>query len=271
VADTVVLEGVEASDGCGMTTRVKVHRFADREELSRDAASAVLSLGAEAIESRGRFVLALSGGNTPRRLYEVLAESEHRRRLDWSRAEFFWGDERSVAPDHHDSNYRMARESLLDPLDVAPRQVHRMQAERPDLVAAANDYAVEIARCFDTTTENPPPRFDLVLLGLGEDGHTASLFPYTRALTVSDRWVSANEVLELSTTRMTMTFALINRARVIFFLVAGRAKSAALADAFGASDDIARFPNRGVRPQNGRVEWFVDEEAAAGLAQTGKS
>lgn len=248
-----------------MTTKVTIDRFADREQLSLAAADALASVGTDAIRSRGRFVVALAGGHTPRRLYETLTKPEYRPKLDWGRAEFFWGDERCVAPDHEDSNYRMAREILLEPLRINPAKIHRMQAERPDLEAAADDYAAEIAACYDVTTNAPPPRFDLVLLGLGEDGHTASLFPYTRALVVTDRWIVANELIELSINRMTMTFPLINRARTIFFLVPGSAKGHALANAFGDSNDIARYPSRGVHPRGGQVRWFIDGDAAARL------
>lgn len=156
----------------------------------------------------------------------------------------------------------MAHEALLRNVDVDPARVHRIKGEREDVDAAANDYAAVIADCFDVHARGPAPRLDLILLGLGEDGHVASLFPHSEALRETDRWVVANHVPKLGTTRITVTFPLINRARAVFFLVAGASKVAALADALHGPHDPDRFPSHGVRPSGGRVAWYVDDAAA---------
>lgn len=236
--------------------------------MALSAAQTFVSLGAGAIAARGRFVVALSGGSTPRDLYQALCKPELRRQLDWNRVEFFWGDERTVPPEHHESNFRMAHDALLEPLEVAPAHIHRIEAERADVDAAADAYALKVADCFRISLLDPPPQFDLVLLGLGTDGHVASLFPGTRALGVTDRWVAANEVPQLSTTRITMTFPLINRARTVVFLVAGDEKAAALADAIDGRHDRARLPSQRVRPASGHLDWFVDRAAASELGAT---
>lgn len=247
-----------------MTKRV-THQFDDRQQMSLGIAEAIVSLGAEAIAARARFVVALSGGNTPRDLYHALTSAEYRRRLDWNSVEYFWGDERTVPPNHQQSNYRMAQDNLLKPLGVRPAHIHRIEAERDEVESAAVDYAMEIANCFGVALKDSPPRFDLILLGLGEDGHTASLFPHTQALHVADRWIVANHVPQLSSTRITMTFPLINRARAVFFLVAGDSKAPALAQALEGPYDPASFPTQRIRPTDGRVEWFVDRAAAGQL------
>ncbi|MEZ6097761.1 MAG: 6-phosphogluconolactonase [Pirellulaceae bacterium] len=246
-------------------TDIEMHQFENPNEMSLAAAEALISLAAQATEARGRFVFALSGGSTPRGLYQALTTVKYRKRLDWNRVEFFWGDERTVPPDHEESNYRMALDTLLKPLGVHPAHTHRIEADRDDLEPAAAGYAAEIARCFEASLSDPPPRFDLILLGLGQDGHTASLFPHTEALRATDRWVVTNHVPQRSTTRITMTIPLINRARAVFFLVAGDEKAAALARVIHGPMDPARFPGQMIHPTDGRLVWFVDRRAARQL------
>lgn len=245
-----------------------IHRCRDAEQLALAAAEAVASAAAGAIAHRGRFVIALSGGHTPRRLYQSLAAPPFRERVDWSRAEFFWGDERTVPPDHEDSNFRMANELLLRPLEVPPERIHRIAAERRDVETAAQDYAMDIANCFGVAISDPPPPFDVVLLGMGDDGHTASLFPGTLALRETKRWVVANPVPQHSTTRITVTYPVLNRARAVFFLVSGAGKASVLADVLCGPKDPRRLPSQQVHPADGRLEWFVDEAAAAKLPAT---
>src|SRR5262249_5021609 len=158
-----------------------------------------------ATAARGRFTVALAGGSTPRRLYQMLAEAPIRDQVDWSRVEVFWGDERAVPPDHADSNFRMASAALLSKVAIPPANLHRMQAERPDLDAAAREYQGEIARVFSVPPDGEPPCLDLVLLGMGPDGHTASLFPHTEALKEARRWVVPNYVPKMAAFRMTQT------------------------------------------------------------------
>ena len=165
-------------------------------------------------------MVALSGGSTPRRLYELLAREPFRRQIPWASVEFFWGDERTVPPDHPDSNFRMANEVLLAPLGISPARIHRIEAERPDRDAAARAYETELARVL-----GEPPRLDLVLLGLGADGHTASIFPQTPAVRERVRWVVAHHVPALGADRITLTAPIINQAACVVFLVAGAEKA----------------------------------------------
>jgi len=205
------------------------------------------------------FAIALAGGDTPRRTYERLAADAS---VDWPRVEFFWGDERAVPPDHPDSNFRMADRALLRPLGIDPRRIHRMAAERDDLAAAARDYEAELAKVCGEP--GGPPRLDLVLLGMGADGHTASLFPRTSALSESRRWVVANEVPQLATRRLTITFPLIEHARSVIVLVAGESKAPALAQVLQGPPDRERLPSQRLRAL-ASVEWLVDTAAASGL------
>jgi 6-phosphogluconolactonase len=239
---------------------MRVRRLRDAEEVARRAAAAVAEALRAAIAERGVFSIALAGGDTPRRTYERLATEPE---LDWERVEFFWGDERPVPPDHPDSNFGMADAALLRPLGIDPHRVHRIEAERGDLAAAARDYEQELAKTLGAP-DGPPPRLDLVLLGMGTDGHTASLFPYTAALSETRRWVVANEVPQLGTRRITIALPLIERARSVLVLVAGESKAAALADALEGPLDPERVPSQLLRAV-GCVEWLVDAAAASDL------
>ena len=242
-----------------------VKRFADVDLLVTAAAELFIEAAVEAIRQRGRFLVVLSGGSTPRGLYRRLASNDFRHRCDWSRVEFFWGDERSVPPDHTESNYRMAREYLLDPLGIAAGQIHRMPADETDLNRAAANYQREIADVCGVDHHGPPPAFDLVLLGMGDDGHTASLFPHTAALAETERWVVANHVPQLSTDRMTMTAPLINRARQIVLLVCGAGKASRLNEVLTGPPDAERLPAQMIWPVAGSIHWLIDDSAAAKL------
>src|SRR5574337_1050472 len=191
---------------------------ADPIALAREAAKRVVAIAEEAVARCGRFTVALAGGSTPKRLYSLLAAEPYRTRLPWRGTDIFWGDERAVPPEHPDSKFGMARESLLSRVPILTNQVHRMQAERADLDAAAGEYESEIAKSFAAQPSDKPPAFDLILLGLGIDGHTASLFPHTRALRETKRWVAPNYIPELKATRLTLTTPILNRAAMILFL-----------------------------------------------------
>ncbi|MDJ0927983.1 MAG: 6-phosphogluconolactonase [Gammaproteobacteria bacterium] len=243
-----------------------IRAYPTAEALSRAAAALFVSLGQRALAARQRFTVALAGGSTPRRLYAQLTEDIWRKQLDWSAVEIFFGDERAVAPDHVDSNFRMANDVMLSPLGVPARRIHRMPAERADLAAAAADYQTELARVFGLDVDDAAPVFDLVLLGLGSDGHTASLFPHTKALSADDAWVAANDVPQLDTRRMTLTLPVLNRAAMVMFLVIGANKADVLAEVLEGPPDPARLPAQSVRPASGEVCWFVDEAAAAKLS-----
>jgi len=248
------------------STRI-IRPVATARELSHAAAELFVSLGQQAIAARHRFTIALAGGSTRRRLYALLAADPWRSQLDWSAVEWFFGDERAVAPEHAESNYRMAHDALLGPLAVPSERIHRMQAERADLAAAAADYQTELAKVFDLGAVAPPPVFDLVLLGLGSDGHTASLFPHTEALLVDQAWVAANEVPQLDTHRMTLTLPVLNQAANVIFLVTGADKAAGLAEVLEGPPDPARLPSQSVQPSAGKLLWLVDQAAAAQLTR----
>ena len=225
------------------------------EELEEAAARDFVAKAEAAISERGRFAVVLAGGSTPRTTYEILAR-HHSDELDWSKVHVFFGDERTVHPEHEASNYRMVRETLLSHVRVG--SVHRMRCELPPGEAAA-DYEKQLREFFET---DGFPAFDMVLLGLGEDGHTASLFPETSALDVSDRWVVINPVLKLGTSRLTLTIPVINAARAVVFLVAGENKARALKEVLESDADPRAYPAKFIRP-DGELAWMVDRAAAS--------
>jgi 6-phosphogluconolactonase len=202
--------------------------------------------------------VALSGGSTPKKLFEQLASPAVRAEVTWERMNFFFGDERCVPPDHKDSNYRMAHEALLSKVPVPAAQVHRMAGEM-EPSRAASAYEAELRRAFSGL---PLPRFDLVLLGIGEDGHTASLFPGTPALDETARWVVANHVDQLDTDRLTLTFPVINAARRIVILATGAPKTDIIQAVFSGA---GRYPVERVSPTDGELIWLLDAQAGQKL------
>jgi 6-phosphogluconolactonase len=230
---------------------VSVQLHETPEALAEAAARAFVESAAEAIAERGRFAVALAGGSTPKATYEVLAR-DHAEDVDWPNVHVFFGDERTVPPDHEDSNYRMAREALLDHVPVG--SVHRMRGELPPDEAAAS-YETNLGQFFGGEAV-----LDLVMLGIGGDGHTASLFPGTPALEVTDRLVVANPVPKLDTTRLTLTAPVLSAARAVSFLVAGEGKAEALREILEGDADPHRYPAKLVRPPGGPT-WFVDRDA----------
>jgi 6-phosphogluconolactonase len=255
-----------ARDGSEFTTMSArtIRIFADVESLDEAAAHEFVHCAREAVTARGRFTVALSGGSTPRRLYQLLAAEPFRTQVDWGRVEIFWGDERCVPPDHADSNYRMAREAMLSHLPIPDEHIHRLQGERADRDAAARDYEAVLARVFGARVGDEPPALDLNLLGMGTNGHTASLFPYTKALDEMTRWVVANFVPELHTDRLTMTRPMLNHSRQVLFLVAGADKAEPLAEVLTGPLDPKRLPAQLIQPA-GQLIWFVERAAAAHL------
>ena len=217
----------------------------------------------------GRFTTALAGGSTPKRLYEALAAEPYRSRVPWERSHLFWGDERAVPPDHADSNYGMVRAALLAHVPIPPGNLHRMQGEKPDLDQAARDYEAEIAGVLGAAPAGRPPAFDLVLLGIGTDGHTASLFPGSPATRETRRWVVRNPVPALRADRLTLTLPILNRSRTILFLVSGAEKASTLREVLEGPPDLERLPAQRIQPDAGRVVWLIDRAAAARLAPTG--
>ena len=206
--------------------------------------------------------MALSGGSTPRRMYEILGEAPRWAQLDWRRVEVFWGDERAVPPEHPDSNYGAAA-VLLGKLGVPPDRVHRIEGELPNAEEAVARYQDELARVFATPPDGLPPIFDLVFLGMGSDGHTASLFPYSQALTERRRWVVGHQVARLGKPRITMTPPILNRAAEVRLLVTGADKAGALREALTGPREPERLPVQLVAPEAGRLVWLVDRAAAS--------
>jgi 6-phosphogluconolactonase len=228
------------------------------EALADIAAELFVEEARTAVSDRGRFAVALAGGDTPRPAYRRLREPRLRGRVDWEAVHLFWGDERCVPPDDERSNYRMVQEALLEALQLPERQIHPIRCAG-DSKRAALDYEEQLRVFFG----EEGPRFDLVLLGLGEDGHTASLFPGTPAATERTRWVAGVSDPGQPFARVSLTLPAINCARTVAFLVSGRRKAAAVQRVLEASGEGAPLPAQGVRPREGRVLWLVDAEAAA--------
>ena len=238
--------------------------FENPQEVARAAADRFVELARAAIDARGRFSVALAGGSTPQRAYELLASDEYKTRLDWSKAHFFFGDERSVPPDNAQSNYRMANEAMLSRIPIPEKNVHLIRGVG-DVVANARLYEDELRTYF---SDAEWPRFDLVLLGMGDDGHTASLFPNTSALNDNQAWVTSNWVEKLNTYRITLTAPAINHAAHVVFLVTGENKAARLAEVLSDARDTTRLPSQLIAPLNGTLEWYVDKAAASRLSST---
>ena len=232
------------------------------DAVTRTAAQWVHDRAWAAVNARRQFTLALSGGNTPRALYRQMAAGP---RLPWDRTAFCFGDERNVPPDSPESNFRMAREALIDQPFVNQSSVYRIKGELPADEAAA-DYEQTLRKLFPTATTFPG--FDLVLLGLGPDGHTASLFPRSPALAELKRWVSGNWVEKFKTHRITLTYPVLNAAAEVLFLVVGEDKAWALRNVLRGSAPVEEIPARGIAPTSGRLTFLVDRAAAAGLGQT---
>lgn len=237
--------------------------FADASEVARAAALRFIEIARESIAARGRFSVALAGGSTPKRVYELLAGDELSHELDWSQVHIFFGDERCVPPDDAESNYRMANESLLARVALPEQNVHRMRGEG-DAVANARLYEDELRGYFDGEDW---PQFDLVMLGMGDDGHTASLFPETRALDVHAAWVTANWVEKFDTFRVTLTVPAINHARHVMFIITGASKAERLEEVLSGAREPRRLPSQLIQPREGALAWFLDEAAAAKLSR----
>lgn len=236
----------------------------DLASAAAAAAERFVSRCARAVADRGECAIALAGGDTPRALYARLAADPVRDRIAWGQLRFFWGDERGVSPQDTRSNFRMAQEALLSRVPVPPDRIHRMPAERPDLEEAAEAYAALLREHLPGAADGWP-RFDLVLLGLGEDAHTASLFPGAPALRETRRAVVAYEVPHLGMPRMTLTLPVLNHAGEVLFLISGASKAQALWAVLEAPPDPDRVPAQGIRPVGGRVVWVVDAAAASRL------
>jgi 6-phosphogluconolactonase len=230
--------------------------------LSHEAAQYIVRIATESITTHGRFTIALSGGTTPRKLYGLLGSEPYRSQIDWTLVHIFWSDERCVPPDSEESNYHMAHEVLLSKISIPAVQVHRMPADMPDRNAAPQEYENEITRLFGT---DGIPNFDLIQLGMGPEGHTASLFPHQAALHEQQRLVVPVSVPKPPPDRLTFTPPLLNAARNVLFLVAGSDKADALHAVLEGPYNPDEYPAQIVRPPDGEVTWMVDTAAAAKL------
>ena len=229
------------------------------QELAWAAASRFASLAEQSIAERGTFTVALSGGSTPKAMFSLLAKSPFSTSLPWSDIQFFWGDERCVLPDHPDSNFRMTTETLLSKVAAAPEKIFRIPAEDDDHQRAAERYATTLRQTFNSET----PQFDLVFLGMGADGHTASLFPGTKALQATDQIAVANFVEKLNAWRITLTAKTINNARNVIFLIAGEDKAATLQNVLEGEYHPQTYPSQLIQPSSGSLLWMLDEAASS--------
>jgi 6-phosphogluconolactonase len=247
--------------------QIRVYR--DPDELALKAARSFARMADQYVVGCGRFSVALSGGSTPRAMLSLLAGPPFNDTVPWSAIYFFWGDERCVPPDHQDSNYRMAKEALLSKVPVPEQNIFRMPAELEDHREAASRYEATLVSFFlsagkqsGTAPLSNVPRFDLVMLGMGPDGHTASLFPGTSALRETERVVAANFVEKLNANRITLTSTTINNARNVTFLVAGADKAEPLKQVIEGPYQPEVYPSQLIQPNNGRLLWMIDQTAA---------
>ena len=242
----------------------KIIIYPDHETLSQAAANIFVDIATRSIRERGNFSVALSGGSTPQPLYQALKDSKRREKLDWENVHLFWGDERCVPKDHQDSNYRMVKDNLLQFISIPAENVHRVPAELDPRMAAFS--YEETLRSFFT---KPLPRFDLVLLGMGKDGHTASLFPHSAGLNEEERWFIANFAPGKETWRLTLTKNAINAARNILVLVAGSSKADMLSEVLEGEYQPFEKPIQFISPLGGDIAWLIDEAAVENLSDQG--
>lgn len=238
----------------------------DLDAVSQEAARRFVTIATDAVAQTNRCTVALAGGSTPERLYRLLAAEPYRDAVPWASLYLFFGDERCVPPDDRESNYRMAREAMLDHVPVLPEQVFRMEGER-DPQSAAMTYDAMLGDAF-SLTPGRVPQFDLILLGMGPDGHTASLFPETDGLQVIERLATANYVPKFDSWRLTLTYPVLDAAAHVLFLVGGAEKADAVQQVLDGPFDPSRYPAQGVRTPEGMVTFLLDAAAAGKLSAT---
>lgn len=234
--------------------------FPNIEELNNFAAKKFVEIAKEAIEKRGQFTIVLAGGSTPKTLYQLLASGEFKDKIDWKSIYFFFGDERNVLPSSDQSNFRMANENLFAPLHIDFDKIYRWETELEKCEQIAFEYEQTIKYFFRGF-----PKFDLILLGMGADGHTASLFPFTEALRETEKIAVENYVEKLDSMRFTLTFPTINNARNIMFLVKGADKAETLRDVLEGEFQPEKLPSQNVKPIDGNLFWLCDGESATFL------
>jgi 6-phosphogluconolactonase len=237
----------------------QVRQYPSPEAMAKAAAKRFLETSKRAVEKQDRFTVVLAGGSTPRLLYQLLAEPPYRDKVPWKKTFFVFGDERCVPPDDEASNYRLAHKNLFEPLEIPDYRILRMKGEQPP-ADAARWYEVRLGDLFLGRAKR---KFDLLLLGIGADGHTASLFPGTEALEEQERWVVANHVPQIDAWRLTMTLKALNATRRVIFMATGDAKAKVIAEAFGGVKHATRYPCERVTPFGARREILLDRAAAA--------
>src|ERR1700687_5059441 len=240
-----------------------VRVYPNPTEVARAAARLFVDYAWQSISRDGQFLVALSGGNTPRMMYKLLASDEFRGQVDWAKVHVFWSDERAVPPEHPHSNYGMARRELLLRVPIPPANVHRMEAEKPNIGRAAHDYE-EVLRQHLALDDRGFPQFHFIDLGMGADGHTASLFPGTRVTRQTSRWVSTPMVVKLNARRMTLTLPVLDAAMRIVFLVVGTEKAQTLRAVLEGKADPP-YPAQLVQPRDNGLKLFLVDEAAAAM------
>jgi 6-phosphogluconolactonase len=252
-----------------MTTNREVRILADANAIAQTAAAEFLDTALDAVRQEGSFSVALAGGSTPKDLYGLLSNNPLQAKVPWGKIQFFFGDERHVPPDDRESNFRMATEAILAKAPIDPKQVHRIKSEKPNASEAAQEYEQELRESFKLKPDQLP-RFDLVLLGMGPEGHTASLFPGTKALREQRRLVVSNWVGKLYTDRITLTPPVLNNAARIIFMAHGAEKAPALKAVLEGPYEPDQLPAQMINPPKGRVVWLVDPSAASMLAPQAK-
>jgi 6-phosphogluconolactonase len=245
-----------------MAREVRVYQNAG--QVNRALAERFVSITSKAIAARGRFVVSLAGGNTPRGAYELLTTSEYTALIDWQNANVFWDDERCVPPESLESNARTVREAFLNHVPVPVNQIHRIRGEI-DPIQAAEEYDKALRDFFRNRMQSGKPRFDLVLLGMGVDGHTASLFPGAESLREDKKWAVAHQIKTLNTWRITLTPVALNAASNLIFLVMGSDKADTVKRVLEGEPNPEELPAQIIKPENGNVIWLLDEPAASKL------
>lgn len=242
-----------------MKTNIRI--FPDLKTLNRFAAEIFIRIGNEAIQKQDRFTVALAGGSTPKSLYRLLAGEPFKHQIEWQNVFFFFGDERNVLPESQESNYLMTDENLFQPLQILPENIFRWKTELTDAEIIADVYQASIVKFFNLA-DGEFPRFDLILLGMGDDGHTASLFPYTKALDEKVKIAVANAVEKLAIDRLTLTFSVLNNAANVVFLVAGENKAETFQAVTEGEYQPDKYPAQNITSENGSIFWLVDADAA---------
>jgi len=238
--------------------------LSDDAALAARAAEIIVSAAKEAVAARGRFTIALTGGSSPRQTYQLLAKATPGQ-MDWSKAFIFLGDDRFVPYSNKDSNYEMCRELLLNHVPIPQEQIFPIPTDTATNAEAADKYAETLSQVFSAPLSGPPPALDVILLGMGDDGHCASLFPGMPTLTVRDKWMlpSPPGTLPPPVDRVTMTFPVLNAARSVLFLVEGAKKAPAVRDILQGSAAVTVHPSAGVHPASGTLTWLLDHAAAS--------